>query len=549
VHRPVVDTPSKATTTRGHRLAHDLDPAAMQMISRLSVKSRLALLVALALAASLLIAAAGGLGLQRASASGQVVIDRHVPAVGALSELRAQVGNLRRFEKDLFLNLNDAKLVSSYRERWNKTLADTQATLDRLVPLVEADATAQIATLRSGLEAYGRGFTGLADRVQGREFTDPAVANAEMEPLKAEIRTLDQTVAALKERIDGAAAAERETLAAVWRNQLTVQLTVLLVVAGLLVALGWAIVRSITQPLALASSALERLAEGDLSETLNTRGRDELAQMMGRLSQTQRALRQLVQSIQGNAQSVASASVQIAQGNLDLSQRTERQAASLQETAASMEQLTATVRQGATHAQQASELTRAARDGATRGGEVVARVVQTMSGIQDASRRIADITGVIDGIAFQTNILALNAAVEAARAGEQGRGFAVVAAEVRALAQKSAGAAKEIKALIGESVERVEAGHVLVQRAGGSIGEVVEQVRRVDALVAELSTAALEQQQGITQVGQAVAQLDQATQQNAALVEESTAAADSLRQQAEQLAAATAVFRLGAASR
>jgi methyl-accepting chemotaxis protein len=251
--------------------------------------------------------------------------------------------------------------------------------------------------------------------------------------------------------------------------------------------------------------------------------------------------------VRSSVDSVSTASLQIAQGNGDLSRRTELQASNLQQTAASMEQLTGTVANGADNARQASQLAQGASETATRGGREVAEVVQTMADIQSSSNRIADITGVIDGIAFQTNILALNAAVEAARAGEQGRGFAVVAAEVRTLAQRSAEAARQIKSLIGDSVARVEAGQARVHSAGQTIGAVVQQVQRVTDLISEISAAAAEQTQGIQQVGQAVSQLDQSTQQNAALVEESTAAAESLRHQAQSLSHAVAAFRLTAA--
>jgi len=251
----------------------------------------------------------------------------------------------------------------------------------------------------------------------------------------------------------------------------------------------------------------------------------------------------LIGQVRASADSIAAASSQIAQGNNDLSSRTESQASALEETAASIEELNSTVKQNAHNAREANQLADGASAVARRGGEVVVEVVETMKGINDSSRRIADIIGVIDGIAFQTNILALNAAVEAARAGEQGRGFAVVASEVRSLAGRSAEAAKEIKALIGASVERVAQGSVLVDRAGSTMAEVVEAIGRVADIVGEISAASSEQSIGVAQVGEAVTQLDQATQQNAALVEQSAAAAESMRFQAEQLVQAVGVFQ------
>ncbi len=514
-------------------------------LSSLSVSTRLGLIVVLAVCAIVLVAVLGARGLKKANDIAAVVVDTHLPAVGHLSDLRAGVGNLRRFEKDMFLYTGDIAAIEKYWPRWQEALAKTKANLEALKPLT-GEASAPVAQrVQESLDAYGRGFEGVVQRLMRGEFADSTISNAAMEPLKGGIRSLDEQLLELKTHIDAAAEAERQLLAGLQQRQLIEQGSVVGVTTMVLVTLAWALVRSITRPLAAASSALERLSQGDLSHTIDVRGQDELAHMMRRLDQTQQSLRDLIHSIQGNARSVATASEEIAQGNADLSARTERQAASLQQTAASMEQLTATVTSGADRAQQANTLAKAASDSARQGGEVVADVVKTMQGIQESSRRIADITSVIDGIAFQTNILALNAAVEAARAGEQGRGFAVVASEVRALAQRSAEAAREIKSLIGTSVERVEAGHQLVQKAGGTIEQVVTQVRRVTDLMGDMHAAASEQQQGIAQVGQAVTQLDQTTQQNAALVEESAAAADSLRQQAERLSQATAVFRLG----
>ncbi len=299
--------------------------------------------------------------------------------------------------------------------------------------------------------------------------------------------------------------------------------------------------------LALAGSVLEEVAAGNLAIHIDTHGRDEVGQLIRSLAGMRDSLARVVGSVRMSAESVAAASTQIAQGNNDLSARTEQQASSLEETAASMEELNATVRRNADNARQANELAISASRVAEQGGDAVGEVVQTMKGITESSRRIADIIGTIDGIAFQTNILALNAAVEAARAGEQGRGFAVVASEVRSLAQRSASAAREIKELISTSVERVEQGTVLVDRAGETMTQVVGSIREVTGIMAEISSASQEQSQGVSQVGEAVVQMDQVTQQNAALVEESAAAAGSLHGQARRLVESVAFFRLGAA--
>ncbi|MGQ0597627.1 methyl-accepting chemotaxis protein [Aquabacterium sp.] len=293
---------------------------------------------------------------------------------------------------------------------------------------------------------------------------------------------------------------------------------------------------------ALAREMLRRLAEGDLTFDLGSRG--ELHGLMGELRRTQQNLQHLVGQVRDSTDNINNASAEIASGNLDLSARTETAASSLQQTASSMEQLTDTVRQSADSARQANQLASSAAEIAQRGGEVVAQVVSTMDEINTSSKKISDIIGVIDGIAFQTNILALNAAVEAARAGEQGRGFAVVASEVRSLAQRSAEAAREIKTLIGTSVDRVETGSRLVDAAGSTMTEIVDSVKRVSDIIGEITASASEQSDGIGQVNQAVTQLDQMIQQNAALVEESAAAAASLKGQANSLSGIMAAFRL-----
>jgi methyl-accepting chemotaxis protein len=303
--------------------------------------------------------------------------------------------------------------------------------------------------------------------------------------------------------------------------------------------------RRLTRPLRVLGATMTDLASGnaDLNARLDAKGRDELAMIAAGFNGFVTKIQQVLVQVRESA-----ASVEISQGNMDLSGRTEQQAGALEETAASMEQLTSTVRQNADNARQANQLALSASDTARRGGAVVAEVVETMAAIDTASRKVVDIIGVIDSIAFQTNILALNAAVEAARAGEQGRGFAVVASEVRGLAQRSAGAAKEIKTLIGDASGKVEAGSALVQDAGRTMADVVASVRRVSDIVAEISAASAEQSTGIGQVNQAIVQMDGTTQQNAALVEEAAAAAASLHQQADLLVSLVGQFRLDGAA-
>ena len=358
------------------------------------------------------------------------------------------------------------------------------------------------------------------------------------------LRTLVTAVEAAKHEIDvigahdvAASIAQSQQL----RIQMFSAIALALMAAGILAAV---MTKKIIGPLAQAVVIAETVASGDLSSRIDTSNRDETGQLFRALQSMQSSLSAVVNSVRGGSESVSTASAEIAQGNHDLSARTEQQASALQQTAASMEELNAAVKQNADSARQANQLAMTASTVAMQGGEVVAEVVETMKGINASSHKIADIIQVIDGIAFQTNILALNAAVEAARAGEQGRGFAVVASEVRSLAGRSAEAAKEIKHLINASVERVDQGSALVDRAGTTMQEVVNSIRRVTDLMGEISAASSEQSAGVSQIGEAVTQMDHATQQNAALVEQMAAAASSLKSQASDLVQTVAVFKL-----
>jgi methyl-accepting chemotaxis protein len=405
----------------------------------------------------------------------------------------------------------------------------------------QAAALAHLADIDGKMQAHFQEAFLMASTFNPEQAA--AVITKKIDPLlkqaNAELATIVklQQQRAEQARIDADASKQRTDVAAA---------AAALVMLMAAVVLAWRLTLSIVRPLRVAQQAVARVARGELDFRIDAQGRDEAARLLGTVGEMRDSLSRLVARVRANSESVATASSEIAQGNNDLSVRTEHQASALQQTAASMEELGTAVRNNADNARQANELARGAAGVAVQGGDVVGQVVQTMDGINESSRKIADIVGTIDSIAFQTNILALNAAVEAARAGEQGRGFAVVASEVRALAQRSAAAAREIKTLVSGSVERVQQGTRLVDQAGKTMTQIVQSIQRVTDIMGEISQASSEQSSGVSQVGQAVSQMDRATQQNAALVEQSAAAAESLKLQAEQLVQAVAVFRLAA---
>ena len=443
----------------------------------------------------------------------------------------------------------EAFLKAIDRDYMDKLTADTQATakgmeakVKRIEALVQGDkAKGLLAAIATARQAYNDKLNEIRELHRGGEPNVPALADKDLRPLADKyLQSLDDLRKTMAAQL-AESQADTSTLAKASQVLLGVGTLVAVALGALM---GLTVTRSIVRPLQQGQQAAESIADGDLTHPITASGNDETGQLLQALSTMQSRLATIVGNVRYSAEGVATASAEIASGNNDLSARTEQQASALEETAASMEELGSTVRQNADNARTANQLAMSASTVAQQGGDVVAEVVDTMKGINDSSRKIADIISVIDGIAFQTNILALNAAVEAARAGEQGRGFAVVAGEVRSLAQRSAEAAKEIKGLIGTSVERVERGTALVDKAGATMTEVVSAIRRVTDIMGEISAASSEQSQGVSQVGEAITQMDQATQQNAALVEQSAAAADSLKTQAGQLVDAVAVFRL-----
>ncbi len=518
----------------------------MFSMRNISVRSRFYLVMSL-VAISLLIQAGWGMVSARTSIS--TVTDMFDQADGTAQQvgaLRESMASLRRYQAEMIATaVSNPTGVEAVHQAWKKEIDALNTGGEGLVKAHSGDAA--LAALVAKQKALLADVTGIIEPI-AQQLTDAkmdataalayaAQANAPLDALQANLSSI------LKSQKDGLAAIRGEIA-----TSSMIASTARLVLVGLTLAiflpLMWVTLRSICGPLDQAVAVATRIASGNLSGRVSTEGQDEPARLMKALADMQQSLRNLVGQVRESSESIEVASSEVASGNTDLSQRTELAASHLQRTASSMEDLTTTVRQSADSAHTANQLASSAAEVAARGGSVVAQVVSTMNDINTSSKKIADIIGVIDGIAFQTNILALNAAVEAARAGEQGRGFAVVAGEVRNLAQRSAEAAKEIKALIGASVDRVESGSRLVHDAGTTMTEIVASVQRVTDIIGEISAASSEQSQGIGEVKVAIGEVDQMTQQNAALVEESAAAAESLKEQAIKLAAVVSTFKL-----
>jgi len=467
--------------------------------------------------------------------------------VAEFGEVRDNMQTVGRLARNIMLN-PEPTFVAAEKERMAKLRArdgEVLAALDKQIVLPKGREHFKVIT-----EARAK-YNAALDRTVEMALAGDTVGAGKA--LFGEVRQLQDAVF---EAVEASRGMQQSIANELVRNSkeetklaigMMASLAVLMAVVG--AAVAWLTTRHLSASLGAEPdelcNAVAQVADGDLGRPLHVTAGDT-SSVLANVARMQASLIRVVGHVRENAESVATASAQISQGNADLSHRTEEQASALEETAATMEQLGATVRTNTESARQASQMAQGASTVATQGGEVFGRVVTTMQAISDSSRKIGDIIGVIDGIAFQTNILALNAAVEAARAGEQGRGFAVVAGEVRSLAQRSAEAAREIKALIGRSMEQVEQGGDLVAEAGKTMGEIVASIQRVSDIVGEISAASVEQSEGVRQVGDAVNQMDRTTQQNAALVEQSAAAAESLKHQAHQLVEAVAVFRLGA---
>jgi len=449
--------------------------------------------------------------------------------------------------KDTLLRGNDQASFDKYSKAFGDRSKQTQAHLQKLKELF-GTLGFNSAQVDEALKAHQELGGKYADALKQYDVANPESAHVVDALVKGMDRPptqkIDDIVAYVLDQSNQMMTASAKDADTSYRSACLL----LLMAVVLAVALGGAVTlwlsKSITGPLTRALHIAQTVAAGDLGSSVTVTGKDETGQLLQALHDMNDSLAKIVGEVRHGTNEIACAATEIARGNLDLSSRTEDQASSLQETASAMDELTATVKQNADNARQANGLAATASEVARQGGTVVSQVVETMGSINDSSKKIVDIISVIDGIAFQTNILALNAAVEAARAGEQGRGFAVVAAEVRNLAQRSAAAAKEIKSLIGDSVEKVDAGARLVDQAGVTMNEIVASVKRVTDIIAEISSASDEQTTGLEQINIAITQMDQVTQRNAALVEESAAAAESLQNQGAALARAVSVFKI-----
>ncbi len=514
-------------------------------LANLSVSSKLAVLLGSAGFLIVAVAVSMLMMLTNQHKKTMVITEIDMPAIKGMMDTQVAVLELRRYEKDILLNLQNQEKINEYEKKWSEQITLLKQLANATTALAIPDAQKQqVGNVLTALATYESGMKTMITDIKAGKFSDLNSAMTEVDKFKNAIRSAGTQASEAAQQLTTLA---RQDVSAANKTLMTTKVVMAAFVAISLVILclaGWWISRQLTLPLKDAARIAQAVANGDLTQSLSIKSNDEIGQLGQAFNHMIDSLKKLVAEVRNGMDHVASASQQIVLGNLDLSSRTEQQASSLEQTAASMEQFTTSVQSNADAAREASNFVQNASMVAQRGGEVVGQVVSTMGEIEASSKKINDIIGVIDGIAFQTNILALNAAVEAARAGEQGRGFAVVASEVRNLAQRSASAAKEIKGLIQESVSKVGEGSRLVGDAGETMADIVRSVQSVTEIMNRISSASAEQSSGISQVNQAVGQLDQMTQQNAALVEQASAAAGSLKEQAGKLVSAVAFFKL-----
>lgn len=515
-------------------------------IANLKIGTRLTLAFGFLCVALVFMVGQGIVMLGRINEGTDTIANRRMPRVQLTSQLQKEVTDIGLALRNMMLSPDQADRTKQ-KEEISSSARDIDAILAKLDSILVSEKGRAILQRQVTLnEQYTQARQKLQTLIDaGNEAESRTFLAGTLRPIFADylVAIDDQVKLQYQMGMDDAASAK----------SMYEETRLLMIILGIIVVacagtMGWWITRSITRPLKNALDVAAAVAAGDLTTKVDVSSTCEVGQLLGAMKTMNESLVATVSTVRSGTDAIATASGQVSAGNQDLSARTEQQASSLEETASSMEELTSTVRQNADNARQANTLAETASGVATRGGEVIAEVVDTMAQIHAASGKITDIISVIDGIAFQTNILALNAAVEAARAGEQGRGFAVVAGEVRGLAQRSAAAAKEIKTLIDDSSGKVKTGTLLVQQAGVTMTDIVDSVRRVTDILGEISTASQEQSAGIEQVNQAITQMDDVTQQNAALVEEAAAASQALQEQADRLAQAVAVFTLDSAS-
>jgi len=514
----------------------------MVQIGNIKVGVRLGLGFALVLALLVLAVGVAVTRLSKLNDGTHIIVNDRYPKVAMVHGVESNLNQIARSMRNVII-VSEQEMITKELATIHAARSGIQETLSKLEKQIQSekgkDLFKKVLDIRAKYVVHQEAFMKLAAEGKKDEATKLLLSDLRRDQL-AYFDALDLLAKFQGELMKSAG----EDAVTEYHNARDLMLGLAAVAILLAVGIAVWITRSITRPLNAAVGLAQKVAAGDLTSEIEVKTTDETGVLLRALKDMNDNLRNIVTEVRSGTETVAGVTKQIASGNADLSQRTEEQASSLEETASSMEELTSTVKQNTENARQANQLAATASDIATKGGEVVNEVVSTMSGISDSSKKIVDIIGVIDGIAFQTNILALNAAVEAARAGEQGRGFAVVASEVRTLAQRSAAAAKEIKELITDSVHKVDGGTKLVNEAGKTMEDIVSAVRRVTQIMTDITAAAEEQSSGIEQVNQAVMQMDQVTQQNAALVEEAAAAAESMQEQAQALSAAVAVFKL-----
>ena len=514
------------------------------LMRQFTIRFRMLGAIAVVLVLLGLLGGAGMFGMFRIYSMSEDFMNSSFQEVGYMAQLHSEMGAIRQYEKDMIIGYEKPEAVKAAHTKWLESQEKAKKVANQFLQGEEDVDNAVVRDIIKRLDSYKEAFAHVARQLEAGGYDTATIANRMSGKAVAEFAEADKLMTQLDEVLRNEvqkSVAEQQGVSnqTKWLFALAVLITVVVVVPLTLLNM-----HSICKPLDQAQRLAKAIAGGDLSQSIRTEGRDEVADLLRALDEMQRGLGTLVAQVRDASGNIATASQEIATGNQDLSHRTEQTASNAQAAVSSLSEITATVQQTASSSQMANQLAASASTTATRGGSVVAQAVSSMHEISASSRKIGDIIGLIDSIAFQTNILALNAAVEAARAGEQGRGFAVVASEVRSLAQRSAAAASDIKVLIQSSVTAVDGGVRHVEDAGTAMKDIVSSVQRVGDIIGEITAAASEQSAGIGQVNQSVAEIDRMTQQNAALVEESAAAAESLREQAARLSQVVQQFRL-----